>query len=62
MNKFEAKYSFGSKISLSIKSRKPLQPDQYQLRLKMKVEREFASNMEKEKPHRLDNLRQPRHD
>jgi hypothetical protein len=47
---------------LSIKSRKPLQPDQYQLRLKMKIKREFASNMEKEKPHRLDNLRQPRHD
>jgi hypothetical protein len=62
MKKLEAKYGFDSRISLCAEPRKTLQPMQHMLRLKMKIERELASNMEKEKPHRLDNLRPPRHD
>jgi hypothetical protein len=56
MNKLEAKYGFGSRISLCVEPRKTLQPTHQMLKLKKKIEHKIAPNSEKEKPRRLDDL------
>ena len=56
MKKLEAKYGFGSRSSLCAEPRKTLQPTHQMLKLKKKIEHKIASNSEKEKPRRLDDL------